>query len=455
MTFWNKLMVAAPVAAALTFGFTPTADACGGCFVPPEENTVVTGHRMILSVGMEQSTLYDQIEYDGDPAEFAWVLPTRGLVEVGISSDLVFNQLGFDTGVTVLPPPLECPSYNCGDELSAAGEDGFGATGAGGANGGGVNVIAQEVVGPYETVQLEATDPDALNDWLDSHGYQIPDEIQPIIDDYLAEGFNFLAMRLVPGVGVDKMSPVRITTPGAQAALPLRMVAAGTGATTTVTLWVIGEGRYQPQNFPSFSIEADNVVWNYGTNDSNYAELRQGAYDASNGFAWQTESSFKYSPEAFTSNIVNVVSFNGPEQSGYDDGSGDWQQAEEAAYEDMDTLFAGLNSDDVWVTRMRAELSRAALVQDLAVEAAEEQENLSPVIQTTKWVGTQPACPPPPECYDGGNGSDDGLFPGGGSGEGCAVSDSDDGRFDDSSLISAALVGLGLAFARRRRRRRN
>ena len=121
----------------------------------------------------------------------------------------------------------------------------------------------------------------------------------------------------------------------------------------------------------------------------------------------------------------------------------------------MDTLFAGLSSDDVWVTRMRAELSRAALVQDLAVEAAEEQENLSPVIQTTKWVGTQPACTPPPECYDGGNGSDDGLFPGGGSGEGCAVSDSDDGRFDDSSLISAALVGLGLAFARRRRRRRN
>jgi len=455
MTIWDKLMVAAPVAAALTFGFTPTADACGGCFVPPEESTVVTGHRMVLSVGMEQSTLYDQIEYSGDPAEFAWVLPTKGLVEVGISSDLVFNQLGFDTGVQVLPPPQNCPSYSCGDNLAGA-EDGFGATGSGGgAAGGGVNVIAQEVVGPYETVQLEATDPNALNDWLDSHGYNIPDDIQPIIDDYLDEGFNFLATRLVPGVGVDKMSPVRITTPGAQAALPLRMVAAGTGATTAVTLWVIGEGRYQPQNFPSFTIDPKNVIWDYTTNDSNYSVLRQEAYDASNGYAWQTEAAFLYSPDAFTNNILNVVSFNGPEQSGYDDGSGDWQQAEDAAYEDMDTLFAGMNPSDVWVTRMRAELSREALGKDLAVEAA-EQASVQRTIQTTKWVGTQPACPPPPECYgDGGPGSSGSgeLFPGG-NGNGCAVADTEHGRFDDSSLISVALVGLGLAFARRRRRRR-
>jgi Uncharacterized protein conserved in bacteria (DUF2330) len=453
MTFWNKILVAVPVVAALAMGLPSDAEACGGCFVPPDENTVVTGHRMILTVGMEQSTLYDQIEYQGDPSEFAWVLPTKGLVDVGVSSDLVFNQLGFDTTVQVFEPPRNCPSYNCGydDDLSAS--EGGTSGGGGASNGGGVNVIAQEVVGPYETVQLEATDPNALNDWLESHGYQIPGEIQPIIDDYLAEGFNFLAMRLVPGVGVDKMSPVRITTPGAQAALPLRMVAAGTGATTTVTLFVIGEGRYQPQNFPSFDIAEDNVIWDYDKSDSNYAELRNDAYDASNGFAWHTEASFKYSPQSFSNTITNVVDFLGPEESGYDDGSGDWEQAYNAAVEDMDTLFWGLNESDVWVTRMRAELSRSALSADLHVEAAEGQETVSNTIQTTKWVGTQPACPPPPGCYEGG-GDDPGGFLDGGSGEGCAVTQPDDNGFDDSSLVSVMMVGLGLAAARRRRRRR-
>ncbi|MCA9620875.1 MAG: DUF2330 domain-containing protein [Myxococcales bacterium] len=451
MKSMHKWMVAMGVATTAMAWHVAPAEACGGCFVPPEESTVVTGHRMVLSVGMDQSTLYDQIEYSGDPADFAWVLPIRGQVDIGVSSDLVFNQLGFDTGVQVAPPPQDCPVYTCNDRNAE--DASFGATGAGGASGeGGVNVIAQEVVGPYETVQLEATDPNALYDWLASHGYSIPAEIEPIIDDYLAEGFNFLAMKLVPGVGIDRMAPVRITTPGAQAALPLRMVAAGTGAFTTVSLWVIGEGRYQPQNFPAFEIPAEGVIWNYDSNDSNYTELRQQAYDASNNYGWLVESSIQYYPDAFRSQILNVVDFNGPEQSGYDDGTGDWQAAYDAANEDMDVLFAGMNAADVKVTRLRAELGRPALAKDLVVEAADDQSDVSPFIQTTKWVGSQPACPPPPACYDGSGSGDGPIGERLGSGDGCAVSE-DDG-FDDSSLVSALLVGLGLAATRRRRRRR-
>ena len=34
----------------------PEALARGGCFVPPEDNTVVTDHRMVLSVGQAQPT---------------------------------------------------------------------------------------------------------------------------------------------------------------------------------------------------------------------------------------------------------------------------------------------------------------------------------------------------------------------------------------------------------------
>jgi hypothetical protein len=75
---------------------------------------------MILSVSKTQSTLYDQIEYAGDPAEFAWVLPTKGIVDVGLSSDLIFNQLGVDTGVQVLPPPINCPALDCGYDYAQA-----------------------------------------------------------------------------------------------------------------------------------------------------------------------------------------------------------------------------------------------------------------------------------------------------------------------------------------------
>ena len=380
------------------------ADACGGCFVPPEENTQVTGHRMIMSISMAQSTLYDQIEYTGSPESFAWVLPTRGKVDVGLSSDLIFNQLGFDTTVRVLPPPLNCPSYNCG----YAEDDDAQSTATGSAPndaGGGVTVIAQEVVGPYETVQLESSSPTALQDWLADHGFNVPADIQPIVASYVAEKFNFLAMKLVPGEAVTAITPVRVTTQGANVALPLRMVAAGTGAKTAMTLWVIANGKYETANFPSFTLPVDAHIWDYSTQSSNRSELMDLAYKATNNFGWLTESSFQHSEPNFRGTIMNVVEFASPEQNGY---SLDYDEAYKLAQEDLEVLFAGMSSD-VWVTRLRGELARPALGSDLQLAASSDQTPVDRIIQTSKFLGTQPACPPaPPGCdvVDGNSGSE-------------------------------------------------
>src|SRR5207302_6777496 len=115
-------------------------------------------------------------------------------------------------------------------------------------------------------------------------------------------GFDCLALKLIPGQGIDSMRPVRVTTMGASAVLPLRMVAAGTGSTVGITLWVIGEGRYEPQNFPSFYIPTSDLIWDWRTSSSNYTTLRA-KIEADNGNkAWETESSFpvsRYEVEAY------------------------------------------------------------------------------------------------------------------------------------------------------------
>src|SRR5262245_4385819 len=81
------------------------ARACGGFFVQQARAASgVTGHRMLLSLGNEQTTLYDQIEYDGNPSSFAWVLPIKGAAQIGLSSDLLFNWLDAGTGVTITSP---------------------------------------------------------------------------------------------------------------------------------------------------------------------------------------------------------------------------------------------------------------------------------------------------------------------------------------------------------------
>lgn len=381
-----------PLAVAPAF-VTTDAHACGGCIVSQTETTQVTGHRMILSVSKDQTTLWDQITYSGDPQSFAWVLPIKGTVDVGLSSDAMFSALEQATAVTVNSPTINCLPPDCvGGPPNAGGGD---SSGAGGMGGGGVVVIAEEVVGPYATVQLSSQDPNALKTWLTSNGYNLPADISPIVDAYVAEGFNFLALKLVPGQGINSMRPVRITSPGATPVLPLRMVAAGTGLTTPITLFVMGEGRYEPSNFSTFTIDASKLVWDWDTSSSNYAEVRQAAFDASKGSSWQLEAGEPFSRYWFEEQLRWSAEFD-TANSGYGlDPMG--PSALDECNADLGALFSTIPDANMWVTRMTAELSRAALGTDLSLQASADQSTISRWLQVTTAIGKEPACPPPPD----------------------------------------------------------
>ncbi|MBL9026921.1 MAG: DUF2330 domain-containing protein [Myxococcales bacterium] len=440
------------VSALAPFLWTEEASACGGCFVSQSESTQVTGHRMALSVSATQTTLWDQITYDGDPTEFAWVLPIKGQVEIGLSSDLLFQVLEAETQVVVSSPTINCPPPNCPGDAA-----GFGATGATSGSGGGVTVIAQEVVGPYETVQLQASDPLALNTWLESHGYNIPADVEPVVSQYVTEGFGFLALRLVPGQGIDSMKPVRITSPGASPTLPLRMVAAGTGARTPITLWVLAEGRYEPQNFGFETISASELIWDWGTASSNYAQRKQEIFDADGGSRWLMEAGEQKGMWLFDS-ILSTAEYD-PAGSGYADESG--QGAVEAAAADVATLTAGINPSSLWVTRISADLSREALGVDLRLQASTTQQPIERYLQVQNTVGIPPACPTFPPCDNDGS-----TFPGfgdinnwdpfgedanDGSSGGCGFART---PARPSELALIGLAGAAAVLARRRRAKR-
>lgn len=271
------------------------AAACGGCFVPQAERTVVTDHRMALSISPQQTVLWDQIRYSGDPREFAWVLPVRAGAKLEVSNDEWFSALDGSTQPVVYQPnnfggAAGCALTGCADQ-SAASSDGLGP--------GQVQILSQSVVGPYETVTLRSTDPDALTSWLRKNAFAIPPSIEPTIGAYVDEGFDFIALRLRPDCGERAMRPVRVVTKGADPTLPLRMVAAGVGPRVGITLWVISEGRYRPMNFPSAEIDDDRLRWDRFDGRSNYDALSQELMGASGGRTWLTE--YADTPQLFFS----------------------------------------------------------------------------------------------------------------------------------------------------------
>jgi len=450
MRHLKTLLLALPLAfASLSLVDAREAKACGGCFVSQSESTQVTGHRMILSVSKDNTTLWDQISYQGNPASFAWVLPIKGQVDIGLSSDALFQTLEGMTQVVISSPVINCTPPNCFGGPTAGG--GFDNEGTGASGGGGVTVIAQEVVGPYETVQLSSADSQALKTWLTDHGYAVPQDIAPVIDAYVADGFDFLALKLVPGQGIDAMRPVRITSPGASPLLPLRMVAAGTGATTSVSLWVVGEGRYEPTNFPSFEIDPEDLVWNWDSSSSNYKDLRTEGFEASAGKAWLVEAAEPASTYQIEYPLKDLVDFQ-PQESGYGDAQG--MGAAEELTEDLAALYGSIDPNAMWVMRLHAELPRSALGTDLEIGASQNQSSVVRYFEAAKTVGTAPECPPVPACPEPPDSEDDAWSGFWGDEEaaagnsGCAIG----GGVGSSAVLGGLALSMGLAFARRRRR---
>jgi hypothetical protein len=458
--------------AAVVFGFSLAsalsmigerdANACGGCLQPPPPPTQtasdVTDERMLLAVSTTQSTLYDQLEYTGNPSSFAWVLPIRGTVDVGLSADVLFDSIDALTATQIVAPPQNCaPPPSCPGLGGSASNSSYGFSSAGGDNST-VTVTKQENVGPYDTVQLHSTDTSALENWLAQNGFVIPAAEQPVIAAYVAEGFDFLAMKLLPNQGVQAMRPVRVTTPGASLSLPLRMASIGTGATVGITIWVVSDGRYEPQNFPFFHIEDSALIWDWSTSSSNYTTLRTQNEAALGGKGWEIESSLTLNQQVITGVILSGGQYSnnggtgagsvaqlppsdatqdylavGDLDAGADAGS--YESADDVRAGDIAALFVGLEGPNVRVTRIRSDIAHAAMTQDFLLQASSDQSELSNIRNVTRSANL--TCPAYQGC----------------SSIGCAAASPSQPRRGLAALGIAGMLGLFVGRIIRARRR--
>ncbi len=402
-----------------------TAAACGGCFAPQDPPTVVSGHRMVMSVSPTQSVLWDQIQYSGEPEEFAWVLPVKPGARVEASTAAFFEALEAASAVRVVPPMLDCGSstggIGCGSSdtlsLGALDED------SGQAPAEPVEVVHQGTVGPYETVTLSTQTPGALNAWLDGHGYAVTPASQPVIDAYVTEGFDFIALRLLPGKGVQQMTPVRVVSPGGGLTLPLRMVAIGTGAETPIVLYVVGEGRYRADGLTEVALDRGLLSWDFRDSTTNYEQLRAFALSKDEGRSFLTAFAERgplsrvaffedYAaravanaeaagcapdfPASATGAVVNPCPPGEPWDSPACATAVEGIDARRLGCEDLDDLsvaMEGLHLEDVWLTRLEMILPRDALTADLTLAAASAQTPVSNLVDATIAVHAEGACP--------------------------------------------------------------
>lgn len=405
-TRWGTVVALVAVAMAAP----SDAAACGACFNPVGSPAPVTAHRMVLSISTRQTTLWDQIQYSGAPADFVWVLPVRGTPMVELADEGFFEALTIETQITMqgpTPPNMFCPSSGTSFACGAAGGAPVSASDAGSR---GVTVFSEGVVGPYETATIGAEDPMALVEWLQDHDYAVDDSMLPIIAAYGGVGANFAVLRLRPNEGIDRMQPVRITSPGLSTVLPLRMVAAGVALTVDLELFVFAESRMEVANYGNAEVDRAAIVYDWATSTFSYEEAFDDALFLGTGTVtnWVTE----HARSVATYSLSGYVAY-GP----------DGEMRSAAA----DTAIATDGIPTPYLTRLRTRLSPRELDRDLVLRASEGGD-LENFFSVTREVNR----PEPVRC-----------------GSGCSAAV---GGGSAPALVAMALVPVALMMRRRRRR---
>ncbi len=278
----TSIVVALAIAVFLLTIRPSTAEACGGCVAPTGAFTAVNSHRMVIKLGIEETILWDQFTYSGEPDEFAWILPVPSPDTIVELADADFIDV-MDRATTprVFSPPCT-EAGGCGGPCSGSGPsvEALAAT---------VKVHKHEMVGPYETVVIGSDSPTSLLAWLSVNGYAFPDNNLPILNYYIEQQSTFLVLRLRPGYEVSAMQPVRIRFKGFMGQFPLRMIALGASGVVEMALWIVADQRHEASNYANFTMSGDDVVWDSQSESLGYEESLDRKILEAGGRAWATE----------------------------------------------------------------------------------------------------------------------------------------------------------------------
>jgi hypothetical protein len=301
-------LLAAAVTAVLVTLAPTRAQACGGTFCdagPTPMPVDQSGENILFwidqNAGDPHTEAHIQIQYEGDPDQFAWVVPVLSVPEVLVGSQALFDNVLAGTVpiinvTTRVDGDCAFASFGCvsdRDSGFAGGDGGDFADETGGDSFGedGPEILDRGFAGAFEYVVLTAETVDVIVDWLDEAGYQQDPDAPPILAEYLQEGFVFVAFKLRGGTGVDEIHPIAIRYAGVEPCIPIRLTRIAATEDMAIRAFFLGHDRVVPQNWPHVLlnwVKFDWVGWSVFGADI-YEELVSAAIDEAGGRAFITE----------------------------------------------------------------------------------------------------------------------------------------------------------------------
>ena len=307
----SKLAHSIPAVVAFALlGAPPDALACGGTFCdrPPAGQPAMpvdqSGENILFVMANGHVEAHIQIQYTGDPARFAWLVPVPAVPKVAVGSQQLFvNLLNATVPTFAVTSSFEVCGTG-GDRVSTSGcafggaSDSSNSVAAFGGDGGARNrtdeqptdvAVGHQAVGAFDVTILQSKSAADVLAWLDANGFLYDGDALPILEDYVSRGHVFVALKLQPGAGVNEIHPLVIDYPGTEPCIPLMLTRVAATEDMAVRAFFLGDRRVSPLSYREVTPNPLRFDWaNLG---ANYVSVISRAVDepGADGHAFVTE----------------------------------------------------------------------------------------------------------------------------------------------------------------------
>lgn len=241
------------------------------CVIFPQNGRDIFGvaQRNILIFREGLVSLIPQVHFEGNARDFGILVPVPAEPKLTTVGANIFTEASFLTQPLVREKDQGC---GCDEDNSLAVRPFFDVASAGrGAvveeSSGGVTVIYEQMVGTFQAVVLQASSATDLTEWLAENNYHFDPEDAPLFEDYVAQNWFFVAMKLDTTQAppfIDQWwnattSPAKITFAheGADLTYPLKISAISANEKAEVLIYAIGP---DPRRFAGATLEYANEV---------------------------------------------------------------------------------------------------------------------------------------------------------------------------------------------------
>lgn len=266
----------------LALGLAPqSALACGGFFCDQNRPVDQAGEDILFAVDSDagEVEMHVKIQYEGPAEEFAWILPAPADPELAVGADAAFDTLSTLRAQFFLNRDFgECA-------VPLAGGTTYSSSDAGG----GVSVVRKGLVGPYETVTLQAADSTALISWLQANQFFVPDSLDPVLAPYLSSDGYFVALRLAKDKDAGDIEPLVMRYAGDMASIPIQLTSIAATPDMRLRVYVLGEHRAVPESY--LHVKLNHLAIDWWNNGANLDDAITAAADEAGGHAFFTDYS--------------------------------------------------------------------------------------------------------------------------------------------------------------------